>query len=162
MFNRKKKRIAELLRENEQLWQDQKKDLARIRELCEEAKKAPEDLERAKQRIDGLNSVIRELSNQIDIAKKDRDAVKEEGKDTARALSAVRDKLIVENNRLKRDLKNETKQKVKIQRQLDEEKRLHTCPADCSRHANPGPGGSVCRNCTRNPRAVDKYTTETI
>ena len=58
MFNRKKKRIAELLRENEQLWQEQKQDLARIHQLCEEAKKAPEDLERAKKRIDGLNSVM--------------------------------------------------------------------------------------------------------
>lgn len=35
------------------------------------------------------------------------------------------------------------------------------CPDDCVRHANPGPGGSVCRNCVRNPHAVDKYTNGT-
>ena len=38
----------------------------------------------------------------------------------------------------------------------------NACPADCVRHQNPGPGGSVCRNCKRNPNAKDKYiSTET-
>ncbi len=31
------------------------------------------------------------------------------------------------------------------------------CPDSCVHHANPGPGASICRNCIRNPRAVDKY-----
>lgn len=77
-----------------------------------------------------------------------------------------------ENGKLKEELKGLQKEYYKLEAiyqplscdaegLLEENHRLkkeRTCPDDCAHRANPGPGGSICRNCTRNPKAKDKYT----
>ena len=85
--------------------------------------------------------------------------------------------LVEANGNLYRDLNQEIRQKQELSDQLIERDRelknlawreshfkaghktepRPICPDDCTHRANPGPGASICRNCIRNPRAVDKY-----
>ena len=109
-------------------------------------------------------------------------------REQADALRTERDELMKANDQIKRDLETEGRQKEDLaalladaQKQIEDQR--HTietqqneahalyekmsaspvrpaCPSDCVKHDNPGPGASACRNCTRNPHAVDKYRKE--
>ena len=102
------------------------------------------------------------------------------------ALRTERDELLKANGELKRELYEQEQKCEKLKSDLtgaaalleETQKKLTgdtdlqalkdkvlvevardlACPSDCTKHANPGPGGNICRNCIRNPRAVDKYT----
>ncbi len=194
MFNRKKKRIAELLRENARLYQDQKKDLARIHQLCEEADKRQADmdalaelhkeagdlytglLEKHNKLKRDLNTEIRQKEELSDLLTKEKkqsgklrqqlEKAKAQAKDAA-GLQVEIEKLTADKEALNVRIENQAKTIADLQKGGDvqalKDKVLVEvaadlgCPDSCVHHANPGPGASICRNCIRNPRAVDKY-----
>ena len=139
-------------------------------------------------RIDTQRKYIRDLEAQIGKLREDLKTALA-ASDKLPDVTAERNKLFEENialmkanNNLKRDMDREIRQKAELGELLaDTQKKLSNaewreqhwnaghgystqvrffCPVDCTKHANPGPGGSVCQNCIRNPHAVDKYSPE--
>lgn len=71
------------------------------------------------------------------------------------SLNAEANDLVVTVNNLKRDLVREQAKYDELDKLLCEAQRRYVCPDDCANKANY----RGCRSCTRNPHAVDKYTT---
>ena len=150
MFNRKKKKIAELT-QLAAMWKDQVSvGNEEINRLHGEIEELQEKLAHEQDHVSALMQANGELKRELYEQEQKCEKLKSDLTGAAALLEETQKKLTGDTDL--QALKD--KVLVEVARDL-------ACPSDCTKHANPGPGGSVCRNCIRNPRAVDKYTNGT-
>lgn len=141
MFSSKKKEIERLRRENA-IWQAQdRENIKRTKELRGRIIQLTADRDKLEQDLEALQDKFTEEHEQTSGLMKANGELK-------RKLDAAQHTIETQQNEMH----------TMYEKMSAAAAQQNACPADCVRHQKPGPGGSVCRNCTRNPHAVDKYT----
>ena len=109
---------------------------------------------------DDLKKKLSDMTDERNILFDEAERLTRENSTIKRELEEVKYKWGAENEALAADKEHRLKRidnQARTIAELQKAKTRPECPPDCTKHANPGPGGSVCRSCIRNPHAVDKY-----
>jgi len=132
-----------------------KRDLHKIRDDDTNMAEQKRQIERLKAKIESLKASFADEHNGWAEQKRQNEVLLDKN---AELMDQVTE-LLAANGSLKHTIETQQNEMHTMYEKMSAAAaQQNACPADCVRHQNPGPGGSVCRNCTRHPHAVDKYT----
>ena len=139
MFNKKKKQIAELMR--------------RVKVEQDHVQVGKEEIARLRKQLEYLNNARTADQKALETAEAQYAALLGKNADLMDQVTELQ----IANGDLRCTIETQQNEAHALYEKMSAVPVRPACPADCVKHANPGPGASACRNCIRNPCAVDKY-----